>query len=150
LNATFASIDTTSRATITLASMGTLQFHVGANANQTIGVEMRAVQASTLNLSAVDVVNNPHYAISIFDSAIDAVSSERARMGAIQNRMENAIASLSMMQENISASRSRIVDADYAVEVASLTRSQVLREAGTAITAQANVMPVNVLELLRF
>ena len=148
LNATFANIDTTSRGVVTLAGVGTLSFHVGANANQTIEVEMRAVQASTLNLTAVDLVNNPHYAISIFDSAIDAVSSERARMGAIQNRMENAVSSLSMMQENISASRSRIIDADYAEEVASLTRSQVLRQAGMAITAQANTLPSTVLALL--
>jgi flagellin len=148
LNATFANIDTTSRGVVSLASVGTLSFHVGANANQTISVEMRAVQSSTLNLLAVDLVNNPQYAVSIFDSAIDAVSSERARLGAIQNRMETAVSSLSMMQENISASRSRIIDADYAEEVASLTRAQVLRQAGMAITAQANTLPSTVLQLL--
>lgn len=150
LNATFAAVDTTSRAELTLATIGTLSFQVGANAHQTISVEMRAVQASTLNLSTVDLDGNPQYAISIFDSAIDAVASERARLGAVQNRMETAVSSLSVMNENITASRSRILDADYAAEVATLTRSQILQQAGMAITAQANSINRNVLQLLNF
>jgi flagellin len=149
LNATFAPVDTTSRGELTLSSVGTLNFHVGANANQTIQIEMRAVQASTLNLTEVDLDGNPQYAISLFDSAIDAVASERARLGAVQNRMEAVVSSLSVMNENISASRSRIIDADYATEVASLTRAQILQQAGTAITAQANTIPSMVLTLLR-
>lgn len=148
LNATFATVDTTSRASLTLSTVGTLSFHVGANANQTIQIEMRAVQASTLNLSEVDLDGNPQYAISIFDAAIDAVASERARLGAVQNRMETAVSSLAVMHENISASRSRIVDADYAAEVATLTRAQVLQQAGTAIAAQANALNISVLSLL--
>lgn len=148
LNAIFANVDTTSRGVLSLSTVGTLNFHVGANANQTIQVEMRAVQASTLNLNALDVVNNPQYAISIFDSAIDAVSSERARFGAMQNRMESTVSSLASMHENITASRSRIIDADYAEEVATLTRAQVLQQAGTAILAQANTLPSTVLRLL--
>lgn len=148
LNAVFANVDTTSRGVLSLSTTGTLNFQVGANANQTIEVQMRAVQASTLNLDAIDVVNNPQYAISIFDSAIDAVSSERARFGAMQNRMESTVSSLASMQENITASRSRIIDADYAEEVATLTRAQVLQQAGTAILAQANTIPATVLRLL--
>ena len=148
LHATFATVDTTSRAELTLSTIGNLSFHVGANANQTINIEMRAVQASTLNLGAVDLDGNPQYSISIFDAAIDAVASERARLGAVQNRMETAVSSLSVMNENITASRSRIVDADYAAEVATLTRSQILQQAGTAITAQANAININVLQLL--
>lgn len=146
--ASFAEIDTTSRATLTLSSVGTLSFHVGANANQTITTELRAVQASTLNLTIVDIVENPQYAISIFDAAIDAVASERGRLGAVQNRLEATVNSLAMMTENISASRSRIVDADYAAETAELTRNRILREAGTAIAAQANTLPNVVLALL--
>jgi flagellin len=150
LNANFSgAVDSTSRGVLSLSTVGTLSFHVGANANQTIEVEMRAVQASTLNLTAIDVLNNPQYAISIFDSAIDAVSTERARFGALQNRMDSTVSSLSVMNESISASRSRIVDADYAEEVATMTRAQVLRQAGTAIAAQANQIPAMVLQLLR-
>jgi flagellin len=150
LNASFAPIDTTSHAVLTLSTIGSLNFHVGANANQTITIEMRAVQASTLNLNAVNIVDNPQYAISIFDAAIDAVASERARLGAVQNRMEMTVNTLAVMNENISASRSRIVDADFAVETAELTRAQILREAGTAIAAQANALPIAALQLLQF
>lgn len=148
LNAIFAPVDTTSRGVLSLSTVGSLNFHVGAMANQTIQIEMKAVQASTLNLEAIDVVSNPHYAISIFDSAIDAVASERARLGAVQNRMESAVSSLGVMNENITASRSRILDADYAAEVALLTRSQILARAGSAIAAQANTLPRTVLQLL--
>jgi flagellin len=145
---TFAQSDTTSRATLTLSPTEMLSFHVGPNARQTIDMELRAVQASTLNLTGVDVEGNPQYAISIFDSAIDAVAAERGRLGAIQNRMESTVSSLAMMTENISASRSRILDADFAEEMAGLTRSQILRQAGTAIAAQANTLPQTVLALL--
>lgn len=150
LNANFnGAVDSTSRGVLSLSTVGTLSFQIGANAHQTIEVEMRAVQASTLNLDAIDVANNPQYAISLFDSAIDAVSTERARFGALQNRMESTVSSLSVMTESISASRSRIIDADYAEEVATMTRAQVLRQAGTAIAAQANQIPAMVLQLLR-
>jgi flagellin len=149
LDTSFAPIDTSSHAVITLASMGTLNFHIGANANQTITIEMRAVQASTLNLQAVDIEKNAQYAISIFDAAIDAVAAERARFGAVQNRMEMTVNNLTVMNENISASRSRIVDADFATETAALTRAQILRQAGTAIAAQANALPIATLQLLR-
>ena len=150
LNASFAPVDTTSHAVLTLSTIGSLNFHVGANANQTITIEMRAVQASTLNLDAVNVVDNPQYAISIFDAAIDAVAGERARLGAAQNRMEMTVNTLAVMSENVSASRSRIMDADFAIETAALTRAQILREAGTAIAAQANALPISALQLLQF
>ncbi|MEJ0088059.1 MAG: flagellinolysin [Pseudomonadota bacterium] len=150
LDASFAAVDTTSHATLTLSTIGMLNFQVGANANQTITIEMRAVQASTLNLQAVNIEGNPQYSISIFDAAIDAVASERARLGAAQNRMEMTVNTLAVMNENISASRSRIVDADFATETAELTRAQILREAGTAIAAQANALPINTLQLLQF
>lgn len=149
LNATFEDIDTTSRATLTLSNAGSLAFQVGANANETITIELRAVQASTLNLNAVNVVDEAQYSISVFDAAIDAVAAERGRLGAVQNRMEIAIRSLSNMSENLSASRSRIIDADYAAETADLTRNLILRRAGIAMVAQANARPAAVLQLLR-
>ena len=88
-------------------------------------------------------------AIEIVDKALTAVSSSRAEMGAIQNRFTSTIANLATTSENLSASRSRIRDADYAKETAEMTRTQILQQAGTAMLAQANQVPQNVLSLLK-
>ena len=88
-------------------------------------------------------------ALEVVDRALTAVSSSRAEMGAIQNRFTSTIANLSTTSENLSASRSRIRDADYAKETAELTRTQILQQAGTAMLAQANQVPQNVLSLLQ-
>ncbi|MCO7247883.1 flagellin [Halomonas sp. Mc5H-6] len=82
------------------------------------------------------------------DDALSTVDSLRSDLGAIQNRMESAIENLSTTETNLSAARSRIEDADYAVEVANMTRSQILQQAGTSVLAQANQIPQNVLSLL--
>ncbi len=147
-NVKFPMIDTTSIAKLTLNIAASLNFHVGANANQTITVDLSSVQASTLNLLSVNIALDAQAAIGYFDSALQAIDQERARLGASQNRMEYVVASLSTMHENISASRSRIVDADYAAEVGQLTRSQILHQAGTAVLAQANTQPRLALKLL--
>ena len=88
-------------------------------------------------------------ALEVVDRALTAVSSSRAEMGAIQNRFTSTIANLSTTSENLSASRSRIRDADYAKETAEMTRTQILQQAGTAMLAQANQVPQNVLNLLK-
>jgi flagellin len=88
-------------------------------------------------------------AISIVDKALTTVNSARADLGAIQNRFSSVVSNLSTAAENMSASRSRIMDADYAAETAALTRAQILQQAGVAMLAQANAMPQNVLTLLR-
>ncbi len=88
-------------------------------------------------------------AIGIMDSALTTINSARADMGAIQNRFSSVIQNLQTASENLSASRSRIRDADYAKETAELTRTQILQQAGTAMLAQANQLPQNVLSLLR-
>ncbi|GAA5078598.1 flagellin [Lysobacter panacisoli] len=87
-------------------------------------------------------------ALEIVDKALTSVNSARADMGAIQNRFTSTIANLQATSENLSASRSRIRDADYAKETAELTRTQILSQAGTAMLAQANAVPQNVLSLL--
>ncbi|RPE80874.1 flagellin [Vulcaniibacterium tengchongense] len=87
-------------------------------------------------------------AMEIVDAALTSVNSARADMGAIQNRFTSTIANLQSTSENLSASRSRIRDADYAKETAELTRTQILQQAGTAMLAQANAVPQNVLSLL--
>lgn len=83
------------------------------------------------------------------DSALDFVNGLRAKLGAVQNRVESTISNLSATSENLSAARSRIQAADFAKETAELTRSQVLQQAGMAMLAQANALPNNVLSLLR-
>ena len=88
-------------------------------------------------------------AILIADTALEAINGARADLGAIQNRFSSTIANLSTTSENLSASRSRIQDTDYAAETAELTRTQILQQAGTAMLAQANSIPNNVLSLLQ-
>ena len=83
------------------------------------------------------------------DSALATVSDLRSTFGAMQNRFESVIASLSSTTENLTASRSRIQDTDFAAETASLTRAQILQQAGTAMLAQANSLPNTVLSLLK-
>jgi flagellin len=88
-------------------------------------------------------------AINAMDAALAAVNTTRAQLGAVQNRFESVVSNLSTTSENLSAARSRIQDADYAVETANMTRSQILQQAGTAMLAQANSAPQNVLSLLK-
>ncbi|MCB5194784.1 flagellin N-terminal helical domain-containing protein [Deefgea salmonis] len=108
--------------------------------------------ASKLNsVAGLDVTSfaNAQDAIKTIDSALASVNNQRAKFGALQSRFEVAIGNLSTTSENLSASRSRIRDADFASETASLTRNQVLQQAGNAMLGQANALPNQVLSLLR-
>lgn len=87
--------------------------------------------------------------LKTIDAALAAVDSQRSDLGAIQNRFESTIANLNNTINNLSAARSRIEDADYAVEVSNMTRAQILQQAGTSVLAQANQVPQGVLSLLR-
>jgi flagellin len=87
--------------------------------------------------------------ISAIDLALTSVNSERSTYGAVQNRFEAIIANLQVASENQTAAKSRIMDADFAAETAALTRTQILQQAGTAMLAQANQLPQQVLQLLR-
>lgn len=102
--------------------------------------------ASTINISTVLGAND---ALAIVDRALDTVNSSRAALGALQNRFSATITNLQTSSENGSASRSRVLDADFAAETSNLSRSQVLQQAGVAILAQANALPNNVLALLK-
>ncbi len=93
--------------------------------------------------------SNAQAALDAIDDAIDAVNSQRATFGAVQNRFENVVANLMVATENQTAARSRIMDADYAAETASLSRAQILQQAGNAMVAQANQLPQQVLSLLK-
>ncbi|EWH00824.1 flagellin N-terminal helical domain-containing protein [Halomonas sp. BC04] len=92
-----------------------------------------------------EVVVDP---LASIDNALSQIDALRSDLGAIQNRFEDAITNLNTNETNLSAARSRIEDADYAVEVANMTRAQILQQAGTSVLAQANQIPQNVLSLL--
>ncbi len=106
---------------------------------------------ATGSIAAQDVtsVANANDTILAVDAALTSVSTLRSTFGAIQNRFESTIANLSATSENLTASRSRIQDTDFAAETAALTRSQILQQAGTAMLAQANALPNQVMTLLR-
>ena len=99
-----------------------------------------------LDISSVTGAEN---ALGAIDNALDSVNRERANLGAIQNRLDSTITSLAINVENLTAARSRILDADFAAETAELSRTQVLQQAGVSILAQANAQPQLVLSLLQ-
>jgi flagellin len=118
----------------------------------TTGTMLTATKASVLaDVGHIDIGSQTgaNDAISIVDGALGYVNSVRAKLGAVQNRMESTISNLSATSENLTAARSRIQDTDFAAETAQLTRSQVLQQAGMAMLAQANALPNQVLSLLR-
>ncbi len=108
-----------------------------------------ARDSNGINTLDVSTAEGAQLAILRLDSALSSVSSNRAAMGALQNRFESTISNLQNVSENLSAARSRIQDADFAAETANLTKGQILQQAGTAMLAQANSLPQSVLSLLR-
>ncbi|MGL1833374.1 flagellin domain-containing protein [Rhodocyclaceae bacterium SMB388] len=127
-------------------------FQVGANVGQTIEIaEIADASTGGLSLAGINVLD-PTAADDVLtrvDVALSNVNGSRADLGALQNRFESVIANLQTTSENLSASRSRIMDTDFAAETANLTRAQILQQAGVAMLAQANALPQNVLTLLR-
>jgi flagellin len=136
------------------ATTVTFQVGAGTDATDTIDVDMTDLATdintpvAALDISGADATGATA-AIDALDDAIDAVTTARADFGAVQNRFESVISNLMVSSENLTASRARIVDADFAVETASLSRAQILQQAGTAMVAQANQQPSQVLQLLR-
>ena len=126
-------------------------FQVGANAGQTIQTDIGGMNLGSLGLTDVDVTtaDTASLAIRHVDKALDYVNSTRAKLGAQMSRFETTVKNLQVSSENMTASRSRITDADFAQETAALSRAQILQQAGTAMVAQANQMPRMVLALLR-
>ncbi|ANX04028.1 flagellin domain-containing protein [Immundisolibacter cernigliae] len=128
-------------------------FHIGAYAGESITFDIAAADTATLGVdaTAVDVTSQTgaDAAIDAVDAALVLVDGQRGDLGAVQNRFESIIASGQVTAENVSAARSRILDADFAAETANLSRAQILQQAGTAMLAQANQQAQNVLSLLR-
>ncbi len=138
----FGSLSFASTDNIIITGQGVALGFAGANAT----ISRDATTLSSVNVTSVTNAND---AIRRIDSALTTVSNLRGTMGAIQNRFESTISNLQVTSENLSASRSRVMDADFAAETAALTRAQILQQAGMAMLSQANALPQNVLSLLR-
>ncbi len=144
---TSAASAVTHRGQITLTSSADISISAGLTQ---IGHGSASILATgSLEAQNVKTVAAANAAINAIDSALTSVSTLRSNFGAIQNRFESTIANLQTTGENLSASRSRIQDADFAAETANLTRAQILQQSGIAMLGQANALPNNVLSLLR-
>lgn len=142
-------------------------FQIGANAGETIDVEISAMDAGSLLGDGIDVTTAGRTETEIdpengevtgdgfgellqtIDGAIESVSTQRAKLGATQNRLDHTIANLTTTKENLSEANSRIVDVDMAEEMMDFTKSNILSQAATSMLAQANQMPQGVLQLLQ-
>jgi len=145
--------DTTAETTI-VAGQVVLDSEKSFSASTTVDENVFAaltVGSALKSVSNLDVTSflKSTEALKTVDAALSLVNGERAKFGALQSRFASTISSLQVTSENLSAARSRIMDADFAAETASLTRAQILQQAGTAMLAQANQLPNNVLSLLR-
>lgn len=131
-------------------SSGSFTFQVGANSGQTVTVAFAKADTTTLAVGTADVSTQAGAAsaLTAIDAAIKTVSGNRADLGAVQNRLQHTINSLSVASENAAAAESRIRDTDMAKEMSAFSRSQILSQAGVSMLAQANSAPQSVLKLL--
>jgi flagellin len=127
------------------ALSGTFTLQVGADQGSGNQISFSLTSISFSNIGSAASAT----ALSAIDTAITAVSSARSTLGAIQNRLEDAVSNLGVYEENISAAQSRIRDVDVAAETVNFTKLQILSQSGTAMLAQANSAPQNVLSLLK-
>ena len=137
----------TTHGTLTLSSAAA--FTLGGTDLAEGGLSTAGASLTRLDTVNISTVAGANAAIAVLDGALSQVTSMRADLGAVQNRFSSTVANLTTTAENLNAARSRILDADFAAETAALTRAQILQQAGTAILAQANAVPQNVLSLLR-
>ncbi len=123
---------------------------IGANTGQTLGLTIDNMTSTALGTDAITLNDSTEAgtAITLIDSAIKAVSDQRSKLGAWQNRLEHTINNLGVSAENLTAAESRIRDVDMALEMAEFTKHNILLQAGTSMLAQANSKPQNVLQLL--
>lgn len=138
-----------------LNGLGTLELNsatsfliAGTNPGKA-GMATAVVSQNSINTVDISSVTGANDAIALLDGAMSQISSIRGNLGAIQSRFESTIANLQSTSENISAARARVLDADFAVETANLTKAQIMQQAGVAMLAQANMLPQTVLSLLQ-
>ena len=137
--------------TVTVLDAGPMTLQIGANEGQTMEVRIPRVDTTTLNIDSANIgtQEGAMAAITLFNDAVNEVSTVRAKLGAYQNRLEHAINSLDVSAENLTEALSRIEDTDMAGEMATYTQYQVLTQAATSMLAQANERPQNILNLLQ-
>ncbi len=129
-----------------------ISIQVGIDTDQTISISNQNIEIGDDGLAIEDLdveeADNANDALAILDDAINTVNTARGNLGASQNRMQSALASILNVRENLSAAESRIRDVDVAAETADLTRNSILQQAATSVLAQANVQPQLALSLL--
>ncbi len=140
-----------SKAGITMLDAGYVAIQIGANEGQTIDISIPPVNCKSLNIEHCNVctTKGASNAIAAFDDAIQEVSAVRAKLGAYQNRLDSAIASLDTTEQNLTEACSRIEDVDMSKEMTEYTQYSVLQQAGTSMLAQANNQPQTILQLLQ-
>lgn len=138
-------------AKVSVLDAGPLELQVGANKGQTVVIRIPEVSPKTLGIDKLNLntEKGSQEAISSLDTALNDVSSIRAKLGAYQNRLEHAIANLDVSAENMTEALSRIEDVDMAEEMATFTQKQVLAQAGTSMLSQSNARPQTILSLLQ-
>lgn len=143
--------NTANDASFTIDSNNSLTMQIGANESQTMSISVGDVRADALGLTGIDITTseNAQTSITTINDAITSVSNERAKLGAVQNRLEHTIANLDTSAENLQASESRIRDVDMAKEMMEFTKNNILQQAAQSMLAQANQAPQGVLQLLR-
>lgn len=136
---------------VTVGTNGSLSIQTGSQAGQTTNIGISDMRGAALGVSTLSIATQTGSSSSItsLDDAINTVSTQRAKLGAFQNRLEYTVSSLSATSENLSAAESRIRDVDMAAEMANFTKYQILGQASTAMLAQANQVTQGVLSLLR-
>ena len=137
-------------------SEGKVSVQVGANANQSMSIEIGDMRAEALGIKDADgdtlsikTAEEANAAITAFDAALNAVSSQRANLGAVQNRLEYTISNLDNTAENLTSAESTLRDVDMAKEMMEYSKNNILNQAAQAMISQANQQPQNVLQLLR-
>jgi flagellin len=151
----FATATATTVGTVSLASTNTTAASAGINITSigtsgfTVANNAASLNSGTVSNLSVATASGANLALSTVDAALTTIDSTRAALGAYQNRFQSAINSIQTTSVNLTASRSRIQDTDFAAETAKLTRAQILQQAGTAMVAQANSAPQQVLALLK-
>lgn len=131
-------------------------FHIGANEGQSISLSINSMTATSLSVAGTAAATgisissqaSANTAITTINNALETVSKERSKLGAVQNRLEHTIKNLDNVSENLQASESRIRDVDMAKEMMEFTKQNILSQAATSMLAQANMAPQNVLQLL--
>ncbi len=133
-----------------ISAATTITLQIGVSASDTMDIDLTSATSTTLGIDAISLSSQSSAtaALALISSAIAKVSTDRAALGAYQNRLEHTINNLGTTSENLAAANSRIRDVDMAAEMSEFTKNQVLNQAGVAMLAQANQAPQSILKLL--